>query len=481
MKKMKAITLLGILAALFISGCASEDSQAEFEHYNWTDFDIGHNVIAAESIEDTSELSELTENSGLSDYLAYAALNNPGLEAAFNRFKAALERVPQVKALPDPRFNYKYFIEEVETRVGPQRQSFGISQLFPWFGKLDLRGDVAGQAANAARQRYEAAKLKLFFEVKDAYYEYYYLAKSIAITKENVSLIKHLESVARSRYKAAIGTHPDVIRAQVEIGKLEDRYRTLLDMRHPIVARLNAALNRPVEAAIPWPTEIQYEEIEVVDQELLAKLITENPELKALDSQIKQNQKNIELAKKDYYPDFTLGLSLIDTDDSSVGNPRDNGKDPVVASVSINIPLWREKYAAGVREARNRYFAVRQERREKANSLSSTLKMTLYRFRDAERKIDLYRDALLPKAKESLKVTESGFRAAKGSFTDLIDAQRILLEFALSYERALANRSQSLAKLEMLVGREIRQKGSEADKPHVITNMLDSENEEAEK
>ena len=79
----------------------------------------------------------------------------------------------------------------------------------------------------------------------------------------------------------------------------------------------------------------------------------------------------------------------------------------------------------------------------------------MYRFRNAERKIDLYGDALLPKAKESLKVTESGFRSAKGSFTDLIDAQRILLEFALSYERALTDRSQSLAKLEMLVGQEI--------------------------
>ena len=81
--------------------------------------------------------------------------------------------------------------------------------------------------------------------------------------------------------------------------------------------------------------------------------------------------------------------------------------------------------------------------------------MVLYQFRNAERKIDLYRDTLLPKATESLKVTESGFRSANSSFTDLVDAQRILLEFALSYERALANRSQSLAKLEMLVGQEI--------------------------
>ncbi len=478
MKKIKITAILGIFSILVVSGCAPEDRQTEFEHYSWSGSDAVDNAISTEIAPETPRLPELTENSGLSDYLAYAALNNPGLEAAFNRWRAALDRVPQVKSLPDPRFNYKYFIEEVETRVGPQQQSFGISQLFPWFGKPGLRGGVAGQAANAARQRYEAAKRKLFLEVKDAYYEYYYLAKSIAVTKENVSLIKHLESVAQSRYKAAAGTHPDVIRAQVEMGKLEDRYRTLLDLQQPIVARLNAALNRPVESDIPSPTEIQFDHVDVADRELLARLVTENPELKALDFEITQNKKSIELAKKDYFPDFTFGLNLIDTDDSPVGNPSGNGKDPVIASVSINIPLWREKYAAGVREARSRYFAARGQRRQKANSLSSQLKMVLYSFRDAERKIDLYRDALLPKARESLKVTESGFRAAKGSFTDLIDAQRILLEFALSYERALADRSQSLAKLEMLVGQEIRRKGNATSEQDVKTNRQDENNAE---
>ena len=223
MKTIKITAILGIFSILVISGCAPENGHTDLARYNWSSSDALDSTISTGTAPEIPRLPELTENSGLSDYLAYAALNNPGLEAAFNRFKAALDRVPQVKSLPDPRFNYKYFIEEVETRVGPQRQSFGISQLFPWFGKLDLRGDVAGQAANAARQRYEAVKLKLFFEVKNAYYEYYYLAKSIAITRENVSLVKHLESVARSRYKASIGTHPDVIRAQVAVGKLEDR------------------------------------------------------------------------------------------------------------------------------------------------------------------------------------------------------------------------------------------------------------------
>jgi cobalt-zinc-cadmium efflux system outer membrane protein len=472
MELFKLILIPAVLSILLISGCVSQENQIDHDwrqqitstHDNTSVADINstdsiaHSDNNTESGTVTPRQLELTNTSGLSDYLAYAALNNPGLEAAFNRWKAALEQIPQVRALPDPKFNYKYFIEEVETRVGPQRQSFGISQAFPWFGKLDLRGDIAAQGASAVRERYEAAKLKLFFEVKDVYYEYYYLAKSIVITQENISLIKHLESVARSRYKAAAGGHPDVIRAQVEMGKLQDRHETLLDRKAPIVARLNAALNRPVDAEIPAPVQIEFTEVEIADQEQIVRLLQSNPQLKALDHEIIQNRKNVELAKKDFYPDFTFGVNVIDTDDSAVGDPRDNGKDPVIASVAINIPLWHDKYAAAKRQARYKYYAAKRLHTERTNSLSAKLKMVLYRFRDAERKIDLYGDALLPKAKESLKVTESGFRSGQGSFTDLIDAQRILLEFALLYERALANRSQSLAEIEMIVGSEIPRK-----------------------
>jgi outer membrane protein TolC len=469
MEKSTIKTMFGMIIFLLVSGCVSEQNGNELDHYSSASRDTAYGSIAKASVPDTPTLPELTESSGLSDYLAYAALNNPGLEAAFNRWKAALERVPQVKALPDPRFTYMYYIQEVETRVGPQDQGLGIAQAFPWFGKLSLRGDVATEAANAARKRYEVVKLKLFFEVKDAYYEYYYLAKSVAVTKDNITLVKRLEGVARSRYKAAAGRHPDVVRAQVEIGKLEDRYQTLLDLRQPIVARLNAALNRPVKADIPWPSEISVQDVNVVDKELLAELMAGNPELQALDFEIDRNKRAIELAKKDYYPDINLGLNFIDTGSSSVGNPSDDGKDPVIAMISLNLPLWRKKYDAGVREARAQYYAARQDRTEKTNSLSSQLKLALYRFRDAERKIDLYGDALLPKARESLKVTESAYWGTTGSFTDLIDAQRIYLEFALSYERALADYAQSLAKLEVLVGREIPGSRNE-NEPRTVNN-----------
>lgn len=401
------------------------------------------------------DLPELSEDAGLRDYLVYAALNNPGLEASFHRWKAALERVPQARALPDPRFTYRYFIREVETRVGPQRQSFGIAQAFPWFGKLDLRGDVVMEAANAARQRYEAEKLKLFYRVKDAYYEYHYLSRAIAVVRENRDLVKYLEGVARARYKAAAAGHPDVIRAQVELGKLDDRLRTVQELRGPITARLNAALGRPPEGPLPWPTSAPHEPIDAPDEQILAWLREASPELKALEHEIAGRRNTIDLAKKDYFPDVTFGIDFIETDDARIRGTRDSGKDPVVGMVSVNIPIWFEKYAAGVREAEGRYWAALKAKMDRENTLGAEAKMVLYRFHDAERKIDLYRDTLLPKAKESLKVTQTAFQADRATFTDLIDAERIMLEFELSYERALASHAQRLAELKMLVGREI--------------------------
>ncbi|MEE9296786.1 MAG: TolC family protein [Phycisphaerae bacterium] len=442
---------------------------------------------------DDLELPALDESAKIEDYLAYAALNNPGLEAAFNRWKAALERVPQEETLPDPRFTYRYFIREVETRVGPQKQAFGLSQMFPWFGKLELRGDVAAEAARAARQQYETEKRKLFFEVKDAFYEYYYLGRAIHVVQENFQLVEYLESVARARYKTATAGHPDVIRAQVELGKLEDQLNSLRDLLVPVVARLNAVLNRPTNAKLPMPQSIPDEHPEVRDEDVLRWLGRHSPELKALDHEIERSRHAVALARKNYYPDFTLGVDYTEVgaptrsgpqglanpaalrgasrlaggmgdliDVYSIGRsfrpgdrPGDGGQDVWMVSLSMNVPIWQGKYAAGEREARARYLAAINARSEKENSLTFDVQRALFGHRDAGRKITLYRDVLIPKARESIRSTETAFRAGAASFLDLVDAERSLLEFELSFERALANRAQRLAELEKLVGRSI--------------------------
>ena len=135
------------------------------------------------------EFPILGDESTLSDYLHYAALNNAGLRAAFARWKAALERIPQAGALADPRFTYAYYIEEVETRVGPQRQKFGLSQSFPWLGTLRHRKDAASQAAAAAERMVEDTKLRLFSRVAGVFCEYWYLARSIEVTEAHIQLV----------------------------------------------------------------------------------------------------------------------------------------------------------------------------------------------------------------------------------------------------------------------------------------------------
>ena len=440
------------LAGTLVIGCASLEERKAFEEHAAA---ARTSYVSADRSYGRQDLPVLNEESALSDYLAYAALNNPGLEATFNRWKAALERIPQARSLPDPRFNYAYFIREVETRVGPQELKVGIAQMFPWFGKLELRGDIALEAANAERQRYEAAKLKLFHRVKKAYYEYYYFGRAMSITEENVQLLSDLEAVARTKYTAGAPTYAAMIKAQVELGKLEDRLLTLRDIVSPVVAELNAAMNRRSNAPIPVPQAIPEDDVAFSNEQLFASLKEGNPELRAADFMAAKDKAAIDLAKKDRFPDITVGLEYIDTDSALMPDTRDSSKDPVVGMLSINLPIWRDKYRAAEREARARYEAALTEREDRENNLVAKLQMALYGFREAERKIDLYRDALIPKANQSFEVTQQAYETGKADFLDLIDAQRVLLEFKLSHERALSNRAQKLAEIEMLVGREV--------------------------
>ena len=143
MKTEQIVYWGGVCAlAVLVSGCASTSEQTAIHTLKAENAARNYAEVGG-AIYSRNHLPELDEGSSLNDYLAYAALNNPQLEAAFNRWKAALEMVSQAHTLPDPRFNYGYFIQEVETRVGPQEHRVGISQMFPWFGKLKLRGEAA--------------------------------------------------------------------------------------------------------------------------------------------------------------------------------------------------------------------------------------------------------------------------------------------------------------------------------------------------
>jgi outer membrane protein TolC len=390
--------------------------------------------------------------SRLADYLVLAAVRNPELAAALAQARAAAERPARVASLPDPRLELAYMIREVETRVGPQRGRIGISQAVPWFGTLGLRGEAASAEAKAALERYVAVKLGLFVRVEDAYADYYLLGREVEITRRNLELLGDLEEVARIRYRTASAKHGDVIKAQVELGRLGERLAALEDRRRPLVARLNALIDRAPAAPLAWPETIDTDTLRVDEAELRARVLARNPELRALDHEITAGEKRLALAGKAFYPDLMLGLGVTITGQALDPSIPDSGKDPIVASMAIDLPIWWGAYRAGKREAQAGLAASEARRSGRARRLETELEQTLYAYRDAERKIGLYRDTLVPKGRQSLEASETAFTAGSGDFLDVIDAQRVLLEFELSYERALAARARRLAELEMLAG-----------------------------
>ena len=412
-------------------------------------------TLLAQSLQVSAQPTDANNPVSLKEYLTAAALNNAGLKAAFEEWKAALQRVPQANALPDPAFTYGYVIEKVDSQQGPRPQKLELMQMFPWFGTIEARTDAAASAAKAARQRYETAKLQLFFDVKESFFEYVYLARAVDIAKENLELAKHFEQVARTKYTTAGATHPDIIRAQVELAKMEDELKTVEQLRTPISARLTAILNRKDSSLLPWPQASPFQEVTLNHETVAETLTSNNPELQMFDFELESARNRIELARKRFYPDVSVGLEWRTNAGMMDPDLRNSQRDEVMLMFGLNLPIWQKSYKAGELEARADMSKTSHEKREMENTLVARAARALYDFEDSNRKAKLYGGVLVPKAEELLGASEAAYLAGTVDFLSLINAQQQLLEFQLRHERAVADNRQKLAELEMLVGSDL--------------------------
>lgn len=397
-------------------------------------------------------LAELGPESGLLDYLRLAEARSPALAAAYQRWQAVRERVLQASAWPDPMVRYGYFAQEIETALGPQKHRIGLSQTVPWFGKTALRGEIQTEAARAAEQRYRDARVQLFARVARAYYESAHLSRAIEVTEGFQLLLEHEERLARTRFKTGLITNADLIKAQVELAALEDRLRSLRDRRRPLAAQLNAALGRRADARLPWPVPMVEPPSELPDDsEVLERVRTSSPELAALDHEVRGDDRALALARRNRLPDVTLGVETVVIDRSSLTDFSDSGQDAWIASLSFPFPV-SSKYGAAIREAQARRSARLRSREDLERELAARAELALYELRDAERRIELYDTALIPKAQQALGAATSAYRAANLGFLELLDAQRLLLRFELDLARARADRGERVLALLAMMG-----------------------------
>ena len=401
-------------------------------------------ILLAESINDKPKFDSLNEHINL------ALKRSSALKSAYSSYIAATNKTPQAISLPDPKLSYGYFINSVETRVGPQEHKVGIAQSFPWFGTLSLRGDVADAEARAELNRFLALKNKTVYEVTKSYVELAYIDSAIGVTKDTIQLVQSWENVLQERFRTSSGSHADLVRVQVELGKLEDRLSELNDLRTPLQTQLNSLLNQEELVVANIDKNFLSKAIPSQNKDISFDEVLEgNPELQMIASVIEARKRGVKLAEKKFYPDFTLGVDYVVTGDRDVA---DGGDDALMGMVSINLPIFWNKNRAAVNEAKAKQRSFEELKKDKEFSLRSQLSKAKFELRDAKRKISLYKDTLIPKTRESIEASYTAYEAGDTSFLDVIDSEQQLLEFQLTLKRAQANSITALTKLHMLAG-----------------------------
>lgn len=374
----------------------------------------------------------------------------PGVSAARHEWLAAREAVGRVGSLPDPMLTYGYFIDEVETRVGPQEQKLAFRQTLPWFGKLRLRSEAARADADAAYQRYRRAVAEAVFEATDAYVEYANLRISIDILSRRAALLADLEGVVRARYASGDVPYADLMRAGIERARVSDRLAAAVAGRRPLSARLAAALGLTRAEALPWPDGLPSVRAQAQGGEQ-AELTRESPELLILGSRIVKAERFRSLARRGYFPDITLGVDYVVTGEA-VMPVDESGKDPLSISVSVSLPLWFGKHAADIAEQTEHLASAWNMRRQKENDVASRLEMVIFEMDDASRRVVLYEQEIVPLAEQSLASARAAYGSGAVGFETVVAAEQAFLEFELSLARARADVVVAGARLEELFG-----------------------------
>ena len=399
-------------------------------------------------------VTKIQAQTELDNYLKIGAENNPGLKAKFLEYNAALEKVPQVGTLPDPTISFGYFISPVETRVGPQQAKFGISQMFPWFGTLNAQEDVVIERAKAKYEAFEEAKSKLFFDIKSAYFNLYFVQKGIAITRENLEILSTFQQLALIKVETGKSSAVDELRVEMEINELENQLAYLLDTKWTLEVQFNNLLNQPSENIILTPEILWEESLEFSKESLLDSVVNQNHLVKQLDFKMASWKNREKASRKMGLPQFSVGMDYIligNSDNPMVGN--ENGKDAILfPKIGISIPLYRKKYKAMLNEASLYVEATQFQKEDKQNQLITLFEKGYKDYNDGERRIILFQKQL-KLAEKSLAILLTSYSNNGQNFEEVLRMEKKVLKFALELDNARADKNAAIAFINYLTGK----------------------------
>lgn len=389
----------------------------------------------------------------LDSLIKEARENNPGVLAAKKRWEAAKARVPQAKSLDNPTIGIS--VEKIQKgtlkldRTMPEDRMLSIQQMFPFFGKLPLKGKIALVESQMAAADYKAEELEAINKVKNAYYDLFMNYKEIELNEQGLVFLRGLAEVAEANYVVGDMTQEEVFKISLEIARVSNAILNLKEESKAKATALNAILNRPPESALEEPS-LSEEASFKHDIGSLYRLTLENqPELLMLSYAIEKNKHAESLAKKSFFPDMMAGIVQRGITSGSIG--------PWDLMLAFSVPLWfwtKQRYEvkeaiANLEEAKAAYQAMKNMALAETKDLATKTEV-------ARNKIRLYKSDLIPILKSSIETSLSGFRSGKGDVMMLLDSERMLIETNMDYYRALVEYNMNLADLERTVGIELR-------------------------
>lgn len=393
---------------------------------------------------DKRRLPELSDSPTWREVLHRALSANGDLEAAYFQWAAAISRVRQQAAWPamniDLGAEYMFSSGKMKswdrTTVAVRQEGLTLPI------KATQAGRVALAEAQAAGERFRAAKFDVQQRVLAQWIDYALLAERTRIMTENASLLRLLADTAANRVRAG-AQQQDLLKAQIELQLAENDLANMQAEATQMRAMLNAMLARPADAPLSPPLAMPEPRAATADDAaILAMGVSNNPELSALAEEVRGRANALELARMRYIPDFQLSAGFTGSVSQFIGG---------MLSLPTAIPMIR----GAIKEARAELGRMEAMRRQTTLDRAARFVAVLYAMRNSERQAKLLRERILPAARLVMDNSLQAYSTGAIGFVELIDSQRTLLEVRLLVAEALAARERSLIELEALAGTDI--------------------------
>ena len=387
------------------------------------------------------------ETLALDPLIREALANNRELRAVESRIPAAEFRIAQAWGFPDPMVSIGYQNEGLTQYTygdSPDAQwMYSVSQTLPFFGKRDLKQAMARADAEGIREAYEALRLRVISRVKELYYDLALIHRNLDLIAERTALFARIEEAALSRYASGTASQADAVMAQTEKYMLREREAMLRQKIRSLEAMLSLTIGREKPSPFARPSPVPLDTYIPDEEELIRKAYVQSPEIKNRERMIAAADARVDMLKREYYPDFTFTGSLA----QRPGEFRNMWG----VSTSVNIPIfYKTKQEPAVREAQAALEGAKHELEAARLMAAAGIRDNLAMFKAAESLMDLYRNALIPKASQDFDLALAGYGTGRSDVLTVITRLKSYLDYELLYQGQLTERAKAVARIEAL-------------------------------